>query len=254
MSDNDLPFIAAPWPPEQGRKTILFIHGATMCKSFWHYQVEALGSGFNAIAVDLPGHGMNKGTGCRDVAEYAAAVMAFIDDQGISDPVLCGHSMGGAIAQHLLIKHPDRFPAAILVATGARLKVLPLIFETIETAFDKFPDFIFNGGVAQKNRTEALREAMKLAMDCGPTVAYGDFAACNAFDVMDALDRIKVPVLVVSGADDLTTPPKYSDYLAANLTDARLERIADAGHLLPMERPGVLNEKIGAFLQSVTIP
>lgn len=253
MTVSDLSCDGNPWPPVEGRQTVLFIHGATMCKSFWQYQLEGLGGHFNTIAPDLPGHGNNEGQGCQDVAAYAAAVLSFIDTHGLDAPVLCGHSMGGAVVQHLLIHYPDRFPAAILIATGARLKVLPLIFETIETAFERFPDLIFQGSVAQKNKKEALREAVKLAMDCSPSVAYRDFSACNAFDVMNDLGRIKVPVLVISGMDDLTTPPKYSDFLAETIADARLERVPDASHLVPMEQPAAVNAAIEKFLQSLII-
>ncbi|MDY6906266.1 MAG: alpha/beta hydrolase [Thermodesulfobacteriota bacterium] len=248
---RDLPFIEKPSPPLQGKQTIVFVHGATMSKSFWQYQVDAIGSHWNAMAVDLPGHGDHSGAGCREISDYAATVKAFVDAQSFPAPVLCGHSMGGAIVQHLLIQYPDRFPAAILIATGARLKVLPLIFETIETTFEKFPDFMLAGGIHQKNRTEALRKAVHEAMACGPTVAYNDFAACNGFDVMEKLSEIKVPVLVLCGADDLTTPTKYSDFLASAIPDARLEIIPDAGHLLPMELPEAVNSAIENFLRSI---
>jgi len=69
---------------------------------------------------------------------------------------------------------------------------------------------------------------------------------------MDHLDRIRTPVLIISGADDQLTPPKYSDYLERNIAGSRLVRIADAGHLVPVEKPEAVNQALLSFMETLS--
>jgi pimeloyl-ACP methyl ester carboxylesterase len=246
---NGISFTADPWPPAPDRPTLIFIHGSAMSKSFWQPQMEGLSGEFNAIALDLPGHGDSPGAGHGLMAAYGQAVMSFIDAVDPPLPVPCGLSLGGAVAQYLLIHHPGRFAAGILINTGARLRVLPLIFEAIRNNFDDFVNLSHLGGVAAVNQSPAMAEKIRAAMRCTPDTAIRDFTACDAFDVMARLPEIKAPVLIISGNDDTTTPPKYAAFLAQHIAGAELVTIPNAAHLAPLEQPGAVNRAIAAFLK-----
>ena len=99
---------------------------------FVERQVDALSPKVNTIAIDLPGHGASDGKGLEASLIMPRLVPILSMPPALSDPILCGLSLGGAIVQQLLIDHPERFAAGILVGTGARLKVMPAIFEAIE--------------------------------------------------------------------------------------------------------------------------
>ena len=105
----------------------------------------------------------------------------FIDLIQAPRPIPCGLSMGGAITQQLLLSHKDRFPAGILINTGARLKVLPLIFETIEKDYGDFVEMLFTFVISEKSSTEKLRAEIKACTICQSAVASGDFRACDGF-------------------------------------------------------------------------
>ncbi len=248
LTRNEISFAADPWPPDPDRLTLVFIHGSAMSKSFWMPQMDGLSGAFNVIALDLPGHGDSPGDGYDDMAAYGRAVMAFIDAVDPPRPVPCGLSLGGAIVQYLLIHYPDRFAAGILINTGARLRVLPLIFEAIRGNFDDFVSLSHLGGVAAVNQSPAMAEKIRTLMRCAPETAIRDFAACDAFDVMARLPEIKAPVLVISGSEDTTTPPKYAAYLAGHIPNAELTTIPDAAHLAPLEQPKAVNQAIADFL------
>jgi pimeloyl-ACP methyl ester carboxylesterase len=81
-----------------------------------------------------------------------------------------------------------------------------------------------------------------------PKVTYGDFQACNQFNVIERLDEIRVPVLVISAEDDKLTPPKYARFLEDGIPNATRKHIHDAGHIAPMEKPQEVNQAIIAFL------
>ncbi len=248
---KSLGFAAGRWPLDASKPTLVFIHGSSNNRLFWRSQVQALVDVANTIAIDLPGHGISPGPGNDHVAGYAQTVMDFIDEAKIPHPIPCGLSLGGAITLQMLIDHGECFPAGILMNTGARLKVNPLIFETIQKDFDKFVESVVATGISGKSDADALRPTIQETSACNPEVAYGDYQACNRFDVMDRLHVIKTPVLVLTAADDVFTPVKYGNYLGEKIAGATVNFIEDAGHLSPLEKPDKVNNAIRHFLQQL---
>jgi len=246
---GELSYRADHWPLDPDKPTLIFLHGAGMVSTFWEFQVKALGRDVNTIAIDLPGHGDSKIPGKNNISDYTAAVIDFIDLTGVPGPVPCGMSMGGAIAQDLLIKYPDRFPAGILINTGARLRVMPQIFETIEKNYDDFLEMLVSFAISKKSDVETLRPIIEVTSKCEPDVALGDFAACNGFNVIAKLGAINVPVLIMTAGDDLLTPVKYGAFLKEKIGTAELINIEDAGHLSPIEKPEQVGSAIHDFLQ-----
>ena len=208
-SDKECCFMAGNWPLCADRPTVIFIHGAALSKGLWTAQVEALSDIADTIAIDLPGHKDAMGAACDRVSDYAASVCRFVEGLKISNPVLCGMSMGGAIALELLITRPDMFRSAILMHTGARLKVMPFIFETIEKDYSNYLDMVVAFSISKKSDLSRLKAVMDEIAVLSPEVALRDFTACDRFDVMEKLDQIMAKVLVVTGDEDAITPPKY---------------------------------------------
>ncbi len=241
-------FISGHWPLDPDKPTLVFIPGATLINVFWESQVKSLTEFANTVAVDLPGHGTSQSPGKENISDYAQSVMDFIDLIKAPRPIPCGLSMGGAITQQLLINNRDRFPAGILINTGARLKVMPLIFETIEKSYSDFVEMLCVLAISRKRDAEKLRAGIEACSKCQPDVALGDFRACDSFDVMEKLSLIEVPVLVLTATDDNLTPFKYGTFLEKNIKNAKLVNIEDAGHLSPIEKPHKVNKAIRDFL------
>ena len=246
-------FVAGDWPLDPDKYTLVFIHGAASSNIFWESQVKSLSGNINTVAIDLPGHGLTKGPGMKKISDYAGSVIDFIDLINPPNPVPCGLSMGGAVAQHLLVNYTDRFSAGILINTGARLKVMPLIFETIEKNYSDFIDFLYKFAVSENNRSKDLSQKVRASLKCLPEVASDDFYACDSFDVMGQLNMITVPVLVLTANDDRITPLKYGSYINESINNSQLVSIKDAGHLSPLEKPGEVNRVISEFLGGIKI-
>jgi pimeloyl-ACP methyl ester carboxylesterase len=249
---NDIGFIAGRWPLSEHRSTLVFIHGSGGSGQFWQAQLEGLVEKANTLAIDLPGHSDSQGDGHNTVEGYAAAMIQFLDDMDPPGPIPCGLSLGGAIAQQLLLDHPGRFGAGILIGTGARLRVLPAIFEGIESDFQGFVEMIADFAASPKTEPAVIRRFQDDLVRCRPAVVNGDFQACNQFDVMARLKDIRVPVLIVSAEEDKLTPPKYADYLESAIPNSKRVRIADAGHIAPMEKPRAVNQAIMDFLDEIS--
>lgn len=84
------------------------------------------------------------------------------------------------------------------------------------------------------------------------SVLYGDLQACNRFDVMDKLGKIKLATLVVCGVDDVMTPSRYAQYLASSIPKAELRIIPNAGHMVMLEQPRLVADNLLFFLKSIS--
>jgi pimeloyl-ACP methyl ester carboxylesterase len=202
----------------------------------------------NTVAVDLPGHGRSRGSAKQRVEDYAADLVDFIKAIAAPNPIPCGLSMGGAIAQQLLLDHAGFFRAGIIVSSGARLRVLPSLFEMLAHDFPAYLEMVDRLGFSENTASAVKQPFMDEHLKARPEVAHGDFKACDRFDVIARLASIRVPVLVISAADDKLTPPKYAEFLVQHIPGSRGVHIPDAGHFVPIEKPQAVNAAIAAFL------
>lgn len=234
------------------KRSLVLIHGSGGSGQHWNCQVAYFTrKGYRVLAVDLPGHGSSPGPGRQDIALYADDVEALLRAEGIERPVIGGHSMGGAVVLTMALRNPRAYAGLVLVGTGARLRVLPAIFEAIRTSPEAAAEIMAKTAYSSKVSAEDLRRAVKQLGEVDPEVMYGDFTACDRFDVMKEIGRISTPTLVVVGREDNLTPPKYSEYLRANIPNSTLEVIEDAGHMVMLEQPDRFNAALERFLETL---
>ncbi len=248
---NDIEFSTGIWPLKPNLGTVVFLHGSGGTNILWQHQVEALSDKLNTIAINLPGHGNSDGKGMDRVEDYAKNVSTFIKSIDVSHPVICGLSIGGAIVLQLLIDEPENYRGGIIFNAGAKLKVMPLIFEMIEKDYQGFVNSMYTFGISQKTDPAKLKSLADSMAVCPPDVTRSDFNACNTFDVMDQLNKINAPVLVLTASDDQLTPIKYGQFLAEHIKNATLSNIEDAGHLSPVERPEEVARTIHDFIATI---
>ena len=174
-------------------------------------------------------------------------------EKGYKDVVLAGHSLGGGIALMHAVKYPGDLSGIILVGSGARLKVLPLIIEAISGKLDDprgwLKDLVMPlyGTVDEATR----REIMPGLAAVGPAAQLNDFRCCDKFDIMEKVPQIALPAHCIVGELDNMTPPKYSRYLVKNMPDCGISVIEGGSHLCFLEKPGSVNDAIAAFLKQV---
>ena len=224
--------------------TILFIHGAGANASVWHLQTLHFKDG---IALELPGH--PNGSGLTNVEDYARSVERRIDESRITDPILVGHSMGGAIAIELALRGRE-ICALVLVGTGARLRVRPEFLAKIKANYEEAAKLIATWSVSAPADPILIDRVARDLMRVKPEVTLGDFMACDKFDRMDRIGDITVRTLIICGEHDRMTPKKYSEYLHEKIKDSELTIIPEAGHGVMLERPREFNRVLGKFVGS----
>ncbi|GAB4526422.1 MAG: hypothetical protein Kow0063_00660 [Anaerolineae bacterium] len=193
--------------------------------------------------------------------DYADSIHLFAQALDLKPAALVGHSMGGAIAQTLALRRPPWLERIVLVGTGARLRVHPAILEGLQPSSSKGPasaspasdferaiDTICRWAYGPHTSQQVLRKGRNQLLNVDPQVIYGDYIACNSFDVMDQVKNIRLPTLIIVGSADQMTPPKYGRYLHEQIPGASLVEIQDGGHMMAVEKPVDVTEAIARFL------
>ena len=200
---------------------------------------------------DLPGHGKSSDMPSRNrISTYAADMIALLDVLEIPSAVIVGHSMGGAVALTMALESPERVAGLILINTGAKLAVAPMILDNVLSdqalVGEQLKTKLWSAGTPQKVRDLGYEQFMRTP----PQVALDDYTACQHFDIRNRLSQIQCPALVFGASADQMTPPRYATYLAEHLPDARLVMVEDTGHMLPLEQPQQLADEVGHWLAS----
>lgn len=255
-----MPEIALPhgplWVAEHGRQEspyppIIFVHGAGGSHLDWPATLRRMPDA-HVFALDLPGHGRSAGPGHQQISAYAAVIVALLDALEIEQAIIGGHSMGGAITQTLALEYADRVAGLILVGTGARLRVHPDILGSILDDPDLVYDTITNWAWGE-NVPEDMRALGRQRLGTNdPQSVYGDYLACNKFDIMAQVAQIAAPTLVIGGTADRMTPLKYGAYLAEQIGGAELVTVEGGGHMMALEQPDLVGAAVSNWLAAQT--
>jgi pimeloyl-ACP methyl ester carboxylesterase len=225
---------------------MVLVHGSGDSARCWDSAIERLGwEPERVFALDLPGHGARvaEPPPAPDVASYAAAVRQAVERRGLQRVALVGHSLGGIISLRLALDAPDLVERIALVGSSARMRVLPALLEGARADPRATQRRLVELGHAPGH--EAMAEAyVDTLLPCAPDALFRDLAACNSVEMMGELPQVAQPALVIIGAEDRLTPPKYAEYLAERLPRATLVIVPDAGHYLMDEAPDALAQAL----------
>ncbi|KRT66836.1 MAG: Alpha/beta hydrolase fold protein [Candidatus Dadabacteria bacterium CSP1-2] len=238
---------------EKSRLSILMIHGAGQSSLTWEYQVDELKkqSKFNLIILDLPGHGKSEGSGLSSIREYSGFIKDFTDTLGLENLILVGHSMGGGIVQVFTIDYPDTVYACVLVGTGARLRVAKETLEAVKNNYEAYCKIAPTRAFASSSPEELKKRFVEGIIRTPQSVVRQDFIACDEFDIMNKVEKIKVPTLIISATEDILTPVRYGEYLHNRIEGSKFHVIKDVGHFMMQEKADEFNRVLLEFLISL---
>ena len=236
----------------QGRVPLILIHGAGGSYLYWSPEVRHL-SKEDVMAIDLPGHGASAGVGRETIDAYAGDVIGFMDSLNISQGVIAGHSMGGAVVQWMSLNNPERVRAVILIGSGAKLRVHSKLIQycSEENTYPQAVDMIIDWAFSAQADQRLIELSIKRMLEMPGNVLLNDFKACDDFDVRDQVSEIEQPTLVLCGEDDQMTPVRFSQYLADKIPNSQLEVIPNAGHMVMLEQPEIVANLIKGFLSKI---
>lgn len=251
-----------------GGEPLLLVHGFTGCKEDFADEMEPLAElGYHVVAPDLRGHGDSDSP--ADEGEYAleifaADMIALADALGWERFDLLGHSMGGMIAQLLVLEHPERISRLVLMDTHhgrlgnldldlieigielARTQGLEVIQQILQMGADPLANPAYQRVCAERPGYQEFAESKMLRSSPAMYAAMlGQIA--HAVDRLDAMSGVQVPTLVQIGELD---EPFFdaSHRLADRIPNAVLVVHPDAGHCPQFEATAHWRDSLHGFL------
>lgn len=224
---------------------LLFLHGSEAFTE-WLPFMDELAASFDVIVPDHPGFGNSATPPWLDcIGDLAHFYRAFIEALGLRGVVLAGHGLGGWIACELALRDTRELRALVLVDSAG----LPLLEDGVDT-FLGTPDEVRRAAYADVRHApppgnpNAAKDALMTAR-----VAW----APRFYDPQLAkwLHRLRLPVLVVWGAQDHVFPVRQADAFGAAVTGAQRLIVPGAGHLPHVEAPQAFAAGIAAFTAGV---
>lgn len=270
--------------PSEG-PILLLTHGWGQSSRIWADTRQALAEKFGVVTWDLPGSGRSTTPiGGWSIEGFADDLKALFDRLPADRPlILIGHSIGGMTVQTFCVRHASslggrvvgivlentthRNPLHTMVASEIFTTLQPLIVMMLRL------DILFSPLIWLMNWQSYLSGSTHLAMrlagfgarptraqlnlsallptKTSPAVqAHGNLAMIR-WSVTARLGEISAPALVIVGGRDLVTKDHAGAYIASALPDATLFKVADAGHMGPVEKHEVYVEAVSAFVQRV---
>jgi pimeloyl-ACP methyl ester carboxylesterase len=231
---------------------LLLTHGYSSTSAMWQGQIEALSQHHTLILWDMRGHGQSDYP--DDPLAYSEAltvgdIAALLDTVGATSAIVGGLSLGGYMALAFVRAHPERVRALLIVDTGPGFRKDEARDGWNKRAHETGDRFEREGlevlKSASRERSSVVhRDASGLARAARGMLTQRDAG------VIETLPNIKVPALVVIGADD-TPFLAASDYMAAKIPGARKVVIPAAGHAVNIDQPQAFIDAVLPFLNGL---
>jgi pimeloyl-ACP methyl ester carboxylesterase len=254
---------------------VVLVHGWVCALRFWRLQVQDLRADHRVVAVDLRGHGRSGAPADGDWSlDTLADDLEAVLDACVDGPaVLAGHSLGAMtiaawagrhrsvaqrargvamintglgdlISESLLLRTPDGLARVRQLVGGAALGAgVPLPTRPDPISHRAVRSIALCAGASPA----AVRYSEQMVLGTKPRVRAGCGRELRKLDLLDRVEHLSVPTLVVYGDRDLLTPPAHAHRLAEALPDCvGTIELPDCGHMGPLERP---DEVTRALLQ-----
>lgn len=237
---------------DKSKLPVVLIHGAGGMHLYWPAEIRRL-PGYRVYALDLPGHGKSSGRCQQSIAAYTLTLLNWLEAVGLHRAVFVGHSMGGAIVQHLALNYPEHVLGLMLLGSATKLRVNPALLEAAAypTTFHNAIEMIISWSYGPEAPEKLIQLAASRMAEVRPSVLHADFLACDAFNETERVAEISQPTLVLCGTEDKMTPLRSSQFLADSIPAARLEIIPNAGHMLMLEKPQEVAVALENFLSEI---
>lgn len=246
----------------EGGLPVLFLAGLATDAVSWALLQERLAPRHRLVLCDNRGVGRSpKPEGPYSLEQMAQDTVNLLDDLGAPRVQIVGHSMGGAIAQTIALRHPHRVERLALVCTASHFTGRPLTIARSWAgllalnpspqllAQSLFPWLYSEALFVDPRGWQAAVKALEehpYPLDASAVAAQ--VAALEGFDSRPELSNLQQPVLVVAAENDLLTPPSRSSELAQGLPQSRMEILAGTGHACMLEAPEPLAQVLESFL------
>jgi len=241
---------------------LLLIMGLGANATGWSSQIPAFSRAYQVIAFD------NRGAGRSDKPNEPYSMGQMADDAHGLLTELCiesahvfGMSLGGMIAQELVLRHPEQVrtlvlggtmaggPSAIIAGPDVVMQFISLSGLPVIQAIEAGLALLYSEDYIKKNKGDLVRRSLLNAHLMAPIFALQrQFMAIVGFNTVARLDEITAPTLVLSGTADRVMPSQNANVLIEGIAGSRLVELAGAGHGFLVEKADEVNAAVLGFL------
>ncbi|KAF2171583.1 hypothetical protein M409DRAFT_17823 [Zasmidium cellare ATCC 36951] len=234
-------------------RPLLLTHGFSSTSEMWHAQIPTLSAAFKLILWDMRGHGRSDSP--SDPSAYSEAHT--VEDIGALLDVVCGTtgtkavvgglSLGGYMSLAFYRMYPERCTALLIIDTGPGFKKDAAREGWNSHALEQAEAFE-KDGLAVLSRESPERAQVSHRNAKGLALAARGMLTQRDSRIIDSLSSIRVPSLVVVGADDAPFLAA-SEYMAKKIPHSRKVVVPEAGHAVNIDNPGGFEEAVRPFLE-----
>ncbi len=246
-----------------GDAAIVLCHGLLFDGGMWKEQIGPLSALGRVVVLDGPGHGKSESPPRFTIEDHADSLLDVYDELKISRAVMVGLSWGGMVAMRMALQHPTRVAAMALLDTSAEVdglveRVKYRLFVAFARRYGLPLAFVKSQLAPLMYGPRTLRERPELVEEFTRTangyprdgLARASLAVVvKRTNILERLDQVKTPTMVVCGRDDRATPPARSEAIAAMIPGAKLVWIEESGHMSAIERPSAVNAVLVPFVR-----
>jgi 3-oxoadipate enol-lactonase len=232
-------------------EAIIFIHGLGEYLESWRNQIQYFSKNFQAVALDLRGHGKSGVPKKRiEIRDFALDVKGLLDYLDIKKAHFCGLSMGALVVFEMYKLHPEYFLSMILV--GARHQFPPAQTAALEgMSMEIIGEEVATFALAAKAPEVLRTEVAKMVAGTRKDVYIQSAEATSMLNYADLLPTIKVPTLIVVGDLDIVTPVSSAEQIQKSISGSVLKIMKGVGHLPNRENPNEFNNILKEFLDGL---
>ena len=224
--------------------------------SMWQAQIDAFAQDYFVICYDTRGHGQSSAPqGPYTLAQLGQDVVHLLDHLNVKTAAFCGISMGGLTGQWLAIHAADRFNAIVVCNTAAKIGQAQAWLDRAALVREQGLAPIASTAAGRwftENFVQAHPEVVaELSANLGSGSAEGYASCCEALaeaDVREELKAIKVPVLIIVGAQDPVTTVADGEFMQQRIANSQLVSI-NASHISNIEQPEAFNQAVAQFIK-----
>jgi len=237
-----------------GERTVVFLHYWGGTSRTWSKVAAELQSKFATVAYDARGWGQSdKATASHRLADLAGETLALIEKLEIKEYVLVGHSLGGKISQLIASRRPEGLVGMVLVAPAppTPLRFSDEMRETQIHAYDNRENILQTISFlsARTPSPEIVEQIVEDSMSGSREATLAYPMASILEDISAEVSKISVPTLVLAGElDQLDSIEQHKREVVARIPNAQFEIIKGSGHLIPIDEPVQLAERIAVFI------
>lgn len=234
-------------------------HSLSCDLTMWDALAASLAPTCTVLRYDTRGHGGTSAPqGDYSFDQLTADLTGLLDALKVGRTHFLGLSMGGMIGQHFALAAPQRLERLVIANSTSRIppEAGPLWDERIAIVRAQGCAGVVEGTLGRwftpgfrQARPDATAPIAQLIAGTPPAGYIGCAAAIRHLDITSRIGGIKVPTLVIAGAEDPGTPPAMSEVIAAAIRGAWLEVISSASHLSCIEQPEIFNRLVTDFLK-----